>query len=276
MKLRIAKVPYLSNVLFYYGLETNPETLANLEFVRMVPGALSKAVRGEEVDAGPVSLVTTFEVADHYEQLGDLCVSTGARARSVLLFSRTPIERLEGATIGLSREAVTSTRLLRVLFAQLYRVNVRRYVPRGDSNDGFLLVGDEALANRNGIDGFPFVTDLCEVWHDRTGLPFVHSVWMVRKTLPREQKEYLRSVLTASVNDGWKHLGAAVGAKIEELGMTRAEVREYLDEFTYRMGPAQHDGIRKFTELQQMTRNLEAANAAGFSGFFGFGDRQAK
>jgi chorismate dehydratase len=266
MKLKIAKVPYLSNALFYHGLENDPKTRPNLEFVNMVPSVLSKAVLGEQVDAGPVSLITTFELADRYEQLGDLCVATLSKSRSVLLFSKHPVEELEGATIGLSHECVTSARLLDVLFAQLYGINVDRYVAEDEPNDGFLLIGDQALLNRGGIGGYPFVTDLCEVWHDRTGLPFVHTVWMVRKSLPREQKEFLRNIVTASVNEGWKHLKAATRDKIRELGMTRAEVREYLDEFRFRMGPAEHDAIRKFSELELMTRNLEAEETAGPGG----------
>lgn len=266
MKLKIAKVPYLSNSLFYHGLENNPKTRENLEFVDMVPSALAKAVLEEQIDAGPVSLITTFELAGRYEQLGDLCVATLSKSRSVLLFTRKPVAELEGATIGLSNECVTSARLLDVLFAQLYGINVGRYVEEGEPNDGFLLFGDEALVHRGGVEGYPFITDLCEVWHDRTGLPFVHAVWMVRKSLPREHKEFLRTAVTESLNEGWKHLQAATRDKIKELGMRRAEGREYLDEFRFRMGPAEHDAIRKFSELDQMTRNLEAEETAGPGG----------
>ena len=228
----------------------------------MIPDELAKAVAEERVDAGPVPLVTTFDVADHYEQLGDFCVATIARARSVLLFSRKPIESLDNATIGLSRETVTTARLLKVLFAQLYRVKVNRYVSTREPSDGVLLVGDKALLNRNGIEGYPYITDLGEVWYDRTGLPFVYTVWMVRKSLPDEQKKYLISVLDRSLTEGWKHLHAALAEKSKKLHMSRAEVREYLDNFSFRMSRAEHDGIAKFTELEIMTRNLEAEEAA--------------
>ncbi len=56
MKLLIAKTPYLSNALFYYGLETNPETLANLDFITLIPSELASAAAGEKVDAGPIPL----------------------------------------------------------------------------------------------------------------------------------------------------------------------------------------------------------------------------
>jgi chorismate dehydratase len=258
MKLLIGRIPYLNSALFYYGLETNPETLANLEFIPMVPSRLSEAVLGRQIDAAPVPLVTTFDVVDDYEPLGDFCISTITKARSALFFSKKPIEMLNHTTIGITHETSTSARLLRVLFAQLYRVTPHQYVSIREPNHGFLLIGDAALRNRNGCDGYPFMTDLGEVWHDRTGLPFVFAVWMVRKSLPEEQKDYLKSVLDASLHEGWKHLDAAVGIKMKELHMTRAEVREYIDGFRYRMGPAEQDGIAKFSELDAMTRNLEA------------------
>jgi len=263
MKLLIGKIPYLNSALFYYGLETNPETLANLDFVPMVPSRMSEAAVGEQIDAAPVPLVTTFDVADNYEPLGDFCIATTSKAGSILFFSKKPIEKLDHATIGITHETSTSARLLKVLFAQLYRVTPHQYVSIREPNHGFLLIGDAALRNRHGCEGYPYVTDLGEVWHDRTGLPFVFAVWMVRKSLPREQKSYLKSVLTASFDEGWKHFDAVVKAKMKELHMTRAEAREYLDGFHFQMGSAEHDGIAKFSELDEMTRNLEVAEAAG-------------
>jgi chorismate dehydratase len=259
MKLKIGKIPYLNSNLFYYGLETNPETMTNIDFLPMVPSLLSKAAAGEQIDAGPVPLVTTFELADAYEPLGDFCIATTEKARSILLFSKKPIEKLDHARVGITHETSTSARLLKVLFAQLYRVTPHEYVSIREPNHAFLLIGDSALRNRGGCEGYPYVTDLGEVWHDSTGLPFVFAVWMVRKSLPGEQKAYLESVVNASLNEGWKHFDAAIGDKKEELSMTRAEVREYLDGFHFRMDAAEHDAIAKFKELDTMTRNLEAA-----------------
>jgi chorismate dehydratase len=260
--LKIGKIPYLNSVLFYYGLESNPETLANLEFAPMVPRRLTDAALDGQLDAGPVPVVTTFEIAASYERLGDFCIATTDKARSILFYSRRPIEELGGARVGITNETSTSVRLLKVLFAQLYRVTPAEYVSVDDENDAFLLIGDEALRHRDGYEGYPYVADLGEVWHDATGLPFVFAVWVVRRALPDEQKEYIRTVLEDSLNEGWKHFEAAVADKMEELGMTRAEVREYLDGFHFQMGSAEHDAVAKFAELDEMTRNLELRDAA--------------
>lgn len=262
MKLKIGKIPQLNCALFFHGLESNPETIANLEFIPLAPRMLSAAATDEAIDAGPVPLVTTFEIAENYEPLGDFCIATTEKTRSILLFSKKPIDALDGTHIGVTNEASTTVRLLKVLFAQLYRVRPAKYVSVQEDNQGFLLIGDEALRNRGGIDGYPHLTDLGEVWHDNTGLPFVSARWVVRKSLPREQKNYLEEVISASFADGWKHFDAAVADKKKELGMTRAEVREYLDGFHFRMGPAEWDAMEKFIELDRMTRNIEASEHA--------------
>ena len=262
MKLKIGKIPYLNSVLFYYGLESNPETLANLEFAPMVPRRLTAAAIDEQLDAGPVPVVTTFDIADSYEQLGDFCIATTDKARSILFYSRKPIDELDGARIGITNETSTSVRLLKVLFAQLYRVTPAEYVAVDEPNDAFLLIGDEALRRRGGVEGYPHVADLGEAWNDATGLPFVFAAWVVRRALPVEQKEYIKAVLDDSLNEGWKHFEAAVAGKMDELDMTRAEAREYLDGFHFRMGAAEHDAVAKFAELDEMTRNLEIRDAA--------------
>jgi chorismate dehydratase len=262
MKLKIGKIPYLNSVMFYYGLESNPETLANMEFVPMVPSRLSSAAAGGQLDAGPVPLVTSFEVRDTYEPLADFCIATIDKARSILFFSKKPMEMLNYSRIGVTHETSTSVRLLKLLFSQLYRVTPNEYVSIREPSHGFLLIGDSALRNRGGCEGYPYITDLGEAWHGATGLPFVFAVWMVRRTLPEEQKSYLKTVLSKSLNEGWKHFDAAVGNRLNELNMTRAEAREYLDGFHFRIGAPEHDAIAKFKQLDSITRGREASGAA--------------
>jgi chorismate dehydratase len=262
MKLKIGKIPYLNSAFFYYGLESNPETLANLEFVPMVPSSLSAAAAADQIDAGPVPLVTTFDVVESYEPLDDFCIATTEKARSILFFSKKPMEMLNQARVGITHETSTSARLLKVLFGQLYGVTPLEYVSVSEPNHGFLLIGDSALRNRHGYEEYPYTTDLGEAWHDATGLPFVFAAWMVRRSLPEAQKAYLKTALSDSVNEGWKHFDAAVADKADELHMTRAEIREYLDGFRFRMGSDEYDAITKFKELDSMTRSLEASRAA--------------
>jgi chorismate dehydratase len=235
VKLKIGKIPYLNSVLFYHRLESNPETLTKLRFVPMVPRRLSTAATGNQIDAGPVPLVTSFELSDTYEPLGDFCIATINKAMSILLFSQKPPEMLDHSRIGITHETSTSVRLLKVLFAHHYCVTPHEYVSTSEPNQASLLIGDAALRNRAGCEGYPYTTDLGEVWHRATGLPFVFAVWMVRRSLPDDHKAYIRTAVSEALDEGWTQLDEAVGDKLDALGMTRAEAREYLEGFRFRM-----------------------------------------
>jgi chorismate dehydratase len=255
--IRIGRIPYLNTILFFHGLENEP----GLRLEPLVPRALSGAAVEGGVDAGPVPLVTTWELAESFAPLGDFCVSTITRSRSVLLLSRHPIDRLDGAEIGVTAETSTSVRLLKVLFAHAWRVRPARFVPVDRSaNDAFLLIGDEALRHRRGLENYPHVADLGEAWHRWTGLPFVFARWMVAKELPGAEKARLIGLLDRSIAGGWSHFERVVSPRAADLRMTIEEMREYLQGFRFRMTAAEHQSIARFRRLDEALRGTEPAS----------------
>jgi len=254
--IRIGKIPYLNCILFFNRLENEPD----LRMEPLVPRALSSAVADGEVDAGPVPLVTAWEIEDRFEPLGDFCISTVTRAHSILFFSRVPFDRLDGAEIGITNETSTSVRLLKVLLMHAWRVRPARFT-RVDwpKNDGLLLIGDEALIHRRGVKDYPHVADLGEVWNKWTGLPFVFARWMVKKTLPGEDKARLIALLDQSIADGWAHFERVVSPRAADLHMSVEEMREYLQGFRFRMTGAEHQAIGKFRQFDAAAREAEKA-----------------
>lgn len=256
--IRVGKIPYLNCILFFHGMEN--EVGVHLE--ALVPRALSSAAAEGEVDAGPVPLVTTWDIEDRFEPLGDFCISTVDRARSVLFFSRRPFERLDGARIGVTGQTSTSVRLLKVLLQHAWRARPERLAHVDwPNNDALLLIGDEALLHRRGVKDYPYVADLGEVWHEWTGLPFVFARWVVRKDLPGGEKARLVGMLDRSLAEGWAHLERVVSPRASELQMTVEEIREYLQGFHFRATPDEHRAIAKFRELDAAVRETERTAA---------------
>ncbi|HXV12600.1 MAG TPA: menaquinone biosynthesis protein [Candidatus Krumholzibacteria bacterium] len=257
--IRIGKIPYLNCVLFFHGLENEP----GVRLEPLVPRALSSAAQEGEVDAGPVPLVTAWEIEDRFSPLGDFCISTIDRSRSILFFSKRPFDQLDGAHIGVTNETSTSVRLLRALLTHAWRVRPAR-LTRVDwpTNDAFLLIGDEALIHRRGVKDYPYVADLGEVWHKWTGLPFVFARWMVRTTLPDADKAQLVTLLDRSIAEGWSHFERVVAPRAHDLHMTTEEMREYLQGFRFRMTAAEHQATGKFREFDEAARRAENAPAA--------------
>jgi chorismate dehydratase len=262
VKLKIGKIPYLNSVLFYHGLESSPEARDWLEFVPMVPSRLSAAARDNRIDAGPVPVVTFFELLDEYEPLGSFCIATKNKARSILLFSRTPVEKLDHARIGITDETSTSVRLLKVLLSRRYGVTQAEYVSVGDYNDALLLIGDEALRHRDGREGYPCMTDLGEVWHELTGLPFVFAVWVVRKPLSEEQKLRLEKAVSRSLEAGYRRFDEAVTERMNALGMSLAQVREYLEGFHFVIAGEEAGAMAKFKEMDAALRRENGGRVA--------------
>ncbi|HEU4364010.1 MAG TPA: menaquinone biosynthesis protein [Candidatus Krumholzibacteria bacterium] len=260
--IRIGKIPYLNSILFFHGLENEP----GVGLEALVPRALSSAVAEGEVDAGPVPLVTTWEIEDRFAPLGDFCISSINRARSILFFSKRPFDRLDGATIGVTTETSTSVRLMKVLLAHAWRVRPQHYAHVDwPNNDAFLLIGDEALIHRRGVKDYPHVADLGEVWHKWTGLPFVFARWMVRTDLPDGEKARLVTMLDASIAEGWGHFERVVAPRAADLNMTIEEMREYLQGFRFRMSAAEQQAIGQFRQLDARARETDAAPSSSRS-----------
>lgn len=250
-RLHIGQIPYLNCLLFFHALEREP----GVRLSPLVPSALGGAAAGESVDAGPVPLVDTWEIEDRYVPLGDFCISVVERAHSVLLFSKVPFDRLDGADIGITHESSTSVRLLKVMCANVWRVRPARFSALDPvHNDAFLLIGDEALRHRHGDAQHPHIADLGEVWRKWTGLPFVFARWVVRKGLSESDRSRLVSLLDESIATGWPQLDRIAAPRASALGMTIDEVREYLEAFHFRAGAEERASMARFRELDAALR----------------------
>jgi chorismate dehydratase len=242
MKIRVGRIPYLNSEPFYYGMARD-----DIDLIQLVPSRLSMAAEAGEIDAGPVPLVDYFRLEDRFTQLGQFCISTLQKSRSILLYSKKPIQKLEGATIGITSETSTSRRLLQVLLAQRFEVEPAGYVTLKDPNDAFLIIGDEALRRRYGVPGYPYRYDLGEEWYRWTRMPFVYALWVVRKGMAPKQMTYLENVLYTCVDEGLEHV-STIGQMREDVRMSAKEIIEYYHGFRYWAGVGEIKAIRKFRE----------------------------
>lgn len=264
--LRIGKIPYLNSVLFYDGLERDAG--AELRLEPLVPRALSGAAVEDAVDAGPLPLVTCWNLESRYEPLvvdgrGDFCIATREAAWSVLLFSKRRFDRLDGARVGVTAETSTSVRLMKTLLTHYWRVRPGAY-GRVDwpNNDAFLLIGDEALIHRRGVKDYPHVADLGEVWREWTGLPFVFARWVVRRELDVGVKRDLVDRIQRSLDAGWRRLDEITAPRMRDLNMSSEEMRSYLEAFDFQMTEPTRKAVARFRQLDEATQAEDAAATA--------------
>jgi len=248
--LRVGQIPYLNLEPFFFGLPASGGP--GVELHPLPPRAMGQLADQGGLDAGAFSLMDSVRLQDRFEPLGDFCLACGGEVRSVLFFARRPIEELAGATVAVTGETATSVVLLKVLLTLRHGLRDVRYVDLGGDEvpDACLLIGDEALRRRHGIEGLPHRYDLAEEWAAWQGLPFIFARWMVRAAADEDEKAALREALAQRLRANLASLDA-IGRARRDLGMTVAEIKTYLEGFTFELGERERRGMETFLRLSR-------------------------
>ena len=254
MKIRVARMEYMNSEPFYYNMDREA-----IELYPGVPSALGQAAAQGKIDAGPLSLVDFWNLEDSFVQLGQFCIATFGKTRSVLFYSKCPVEQLDGACLGVTSHTSTAKRLLEVLLLHRFRVSPKSYVDIEEPNDAFLTIGDPALRCRYGVPSYPYRYDLGEEWYYLTGLPFVFAVWAVRKDLDPEAVAHLTNVLYGCIDDGMDHM-ENIGQMRQDVRMSAREVIEYYQGFRYWAGAAEQEGMKRFKGYLDQMKSSKVQN----------------
>ena len=243
MTIRVARYPYLNSEPFYFDMARR----GGFDFYQLVPSAVARALEEGEVDAGPLSLVDYFRLEDRFQPLAGFCIATVDRSQSVLFYSTRPITELSGARIGITPQTSTAGQLLKVLLTLKYQIQPEAYVGLKDPNDAFLIIGDEALARRRAVRGYPHRYDLGEEWNQWTGLPFVFARWVTRKDMDPKEFALIEDTLYVGLEDGVDAL-YHMSEPRDDLRMLPRHVMEYIRGFRYFMGLSEYKAAEHFRQ----------------------------
>ncbi len=202
-KLRIGKIPYANLFPVFYALEKECDC-SSYEFIEDAPSVLNKMLRNGELDISPSSSVEYLRNPSLYRIIQGHSISSRGAVRSILLFTKKPIESLNNSTIYVSSQSEASVALLEIILIRFYGIKCllkpSRH-PESSESDAFLLIGDDALkygksvsrdeshdAGKNSALNLTIDTrhslliyDLGDIWYKQTGLPFVFALWIARK-----------------------------------------------------------------------------------------------
>ncbi|MCC7120734.1 MAG: hypothetical protein IT493_04170 [Gammaproteobacteria bacterium] len=250
--VRLVITPYLNTRAFvHHGAPPGGELVA------LPPRAAGPAIAAGEALAGIVPVAALEEFDDSLELLGDYGIACAGAARSVLLFSRRPFERLDAdARLRLTRESRSSVRLLYLLLAAR-GAGMPRHAGPQDAIDGELVIGDAAL-RRAGQPSktLPHVADLAERWRATTGLPMVFARWVVRRDAPAAWRARLLDWLAAYARDEPRLLARAAACDGARAGLDRANAGAYLDGIRTVLGPDELRGQQRY--LAELARHAGA------------------
>jgi chorismate dehydratase len=252
--MRLGRIGYV-NCYPVYGAIDRGRVAAPATLVTGTPAELNDRLADGRLDVSVISAVAYAQQAEDYELLPDLAISSDGPVRSVLLFSRRPPAKLDGARVLVSTASRTSVHLLDLLARDRWGVAfVTEPAPvepgdlerlRGIEHDAVLVIGDGALllAARG---AYPHVTDLGEAWKAWTGLPFVFAVWAARRAVDRRAVHDLHRALLASRKWGLAHLDELAGQASDVTGVERIRCREYLAGLDYGLSYKHIAGLGDF------------------------------
>jgi len=200
-KLKMGSPLYINTLpLLFYLPSNNPFFKIILE----VPKKLNQSLAKGEIHGSLSSSVFYAKNFNDYLILPDISISAVGEVKSVILYHREPLERLDGKKIGITPETESSYNLLRILLEDFIGIKpkyVELFKNWKDLTEeekkelsGYLAIGDEALVlqfnNTNKKNAI--ITDLAELWLKFTHLPFIFALFIVKKDIAHKYKEELK------------------------------------------------------------------------------------
>jgi chorismate dehydratase len=243
--ISIGAVSYLNSRPLIFTLQ---EILPDAEITVDFPSRLADGLSNGRFD---VALIPSIE---YLRQPGlriasDAVVACNGPVRSVKLFGRVPVDRIE--TLALDEGSRTSAALAQILLAERHGLRpCLRPLPLESSPDdcradAMVVIGDRGMFEPG--EELSFVWDLGEEWFRWTGLPFVFALWAAR---PHAEADRIDRALAAARDEGLARLPEIARLASPAVGLPEAECLSYLrDNLEFYLGPRQREGLERFYKL---------------------------
>ncbi|MEA1961689.1 MAG: menaquinone biosynthesis protein [Bacillota bacterium] len=261
MRPRVGHIQFINCFPLYYGL-IEKKFLLEVDLIKGNPTDLNRMLRDNLLDLAPISSIAYARNYRDYYLMPDISISCDGEVKSIFLFSKVPVEQLDGCPVALTNISATSQALLRIIMARHYHIQPEYFSSAPELGamlmeaDAALLIGDDALRARYQQDERLYVYDLGRVWKDMTGMPMVFAVWAIRKEFADRHMDELRLIkntFTDSIRLSLDHI-ADVSVKAAQWEDFSAEyLRDYFETLRFDFNPGQKEGLlRYYKEAQQL------------------------
>jgi len=235
-------------------------------------------LREGAIDISPSSSIEYLRNKKRYSILPFLSISSEGRVYSILLFSKYPLNGLNGKTVALSSDSDTSVALLKIILREFNcveckfkKVNCRGVKNPLSTFSAVLLIGDTAMKetkrlrtqniedrtqiadNRNSSLVTPhsplYIYDLGELWHKYTGLPFVFALWIVRNDILMKKEPLVRRLSLDLYNARQyvsKNLPLIAKDAPQRQWLSKKELINYWENISFDLTERHLEGLRLF------------------------------
>ncbi len=243
--LRVGAVTYLNARPLWFCLS---EVAPDIQIIVDLPSRLANGLAEGRLDIALIPSIEYFR-RPGYTIVSDACVSCDGPVRSVMFYSRVPVDRIR--TLALDEGSRTSAALARILLAERFGLYPElKTLPIGSSledsdADAAMLIGDRGMRPVEG--NFEFIWDLGNEWSQWAGLPFVFAMWIARPHVALGNADEL---LAAARDQGTKRLAEIARLESPNVGLPEAECLSYLrDNLAFRLGQREREGLEAFHGL---------------------------
>jgi len=219
-----------------------------------LPAKLNRKLSNGEIDLAAISSYAYGISSDSYYLLPNLSVSSFGRVQSILLFLKSPLERVLHGKIALTTASATSVNLLKIIMEKFYggKPTYEDAEPSLEhmleNADAALLIGDHAIRASWTNHGYR-VLDLGEVWNVWTGRWMTYALWAVHKDTAHRRPEAVRAICEAlleSKRRSYENFSPIVDKAMSQIGGTSDYWRGYFDTLRHDLGAEQKSGLRLY------------------------------
>lgn len=256
--LKIGKIPYLNLFPIFYMLEKDSDC-SGYEFIEGVPSDINKKLRDGRIDISPSSSIEYLRYPDRYNMIEDHSISSSGPIGSILLFSKRPLETLDGLEVLTSSQSETSVALLKIIFEKFYEIECHlKSTPEPiahalKSSTAYMLIGDDALREALKWPAL-FIYDLGDLWHKNTGLPFTFALWIARTDCCTERTHLLekfKADLDRSKKAALKNLKAIASAVKSGSFLSEEELVSYWQGISFDFSISHKKGLELFRKYSE-------------------------
>lgn len=248
--LRIGRIDYTNVWPVFHHFD--PSSLRYpAEMVMEMPAVLNRKLRAGEIDMAAISSFAYGLSADSYYLLPNLSVSALGRVQSILLYLKSPLEKVIHGKIALTTTSATSVNLLKIIMEKfyggkpVYEDAEPSLEPMLANADAALLIGDHAIRASWENHGYR-VLDLGEIWNVWTGHWMTFALWGVRRDAADANPEAVASIyegLLESKRLGSRDLTPLTDKALRQIGGTASYWRHYFQNLSHDFGPDQRAGL---------------------------------
>ncbi|MGC9326406.1 MAG: menaquinone biosynthetic enzyme MqnA/MqnD family protein [Candidatus Hinthialibacter sp.] len=244
--LRVGIVKYVNALPLEYDLE---RFLPGAKIILDIPSSLGRQLEQGELDVALLSSIVLYRHSD-YGFIPGLGISSHGPVRSVCLFCKKPLSEIQ--TVALDQSSLTSVTMIRILFADFWKIQPRylSFQPPIDNGlrlaDAALAIGDPTLL----FDGRNVETyDAGELWRQYCRLPFVYAVWVTR---PGLDPQSLVEPFSLAAESGLANMDDISEQCARKTSLTADSYRDYFTRcIQYKLNDFHMEGMNYFFKKTQ-------------------------